>query len=132
MRLPLQHLATLLLACLFLATDAVASAAGRREVNDLRLVWLEAIDSPDGRSSAALVSPEARAVSQRVQSPSPLLVDVSTLVVYAQPGCRRLRMTIRAENALVGRSTQRRDQDWITEFNYCRDGTPPRTLEVRP
>jgi len=115
-----------------LLSASAALAAPAREVTDLRALWMSAIDSPDGRASGVFVSPEAKAIASQMKTTSPLQVQVTTIRTYAQDGCRRLQMTITAENAVVGPSAGPRNQDLVYAFNYCRDGRPPRSLEVKP
>lgn len=125
---PLLHLAPLVV--LSLCLDAHGAPAAPRAATDLRAMMMEAIDSTDGRASGDLVSKEALAIARHMKAPGPLHAEIHTLVRYAQEGCRRLQLTVRATNALVGASSQRHDQELIYAFDYCRTGYPPRSREV--
>lgn len=128
-----NHLLLPLLLATNIATAGAATATPpQREVTDLRALWMTAIDSPDGSARGVLVSPEMRAIAASMKTTSPLLVEVTTLKVYTQEGCRRLQMTIHARDAVIGPSPQPHNQDLVYGFNYCRDGRPPRSLEVKP
>ena len=133
--LPQRRLLLLLLVPLVapsLSLDAHGAPDAHRGVTDLRVLMLEAIDSGDGTASGDLVSKEALAIAARMKASGPLHAEIRTLARYAQDGCRRLQLIVRARNAQVGRESQRHDQDLIYDFDYCRSGYPPRSREVAP
>jgi hypothetical protein len=61
-------------------------------------------------------------------SAAPLLVEVSTLIVYRQPGCRRLNVHFQQRDVKIGDAPPS-DRELAFQLNYCRDGRAPRSLE---
>lgn len=103
----------------------------RRPVQDLREILLEAIDSPDGQARAVLTSGVADAITARFRAISPLFVDVTTLTRYAQPGCRRLRLSLWQEGVVLPGAVdanEPKSRSVSFDLNYCRDGLPPVSL----
>ncbi len=97
---------------------------------DLRAVLRQAIESADGTARTVLDGPDSAALRQGFGGAAALAVDVSTLKVYAQPGCRRLNLAFRVETPGPGSKSPHRVD---LGLNYCRDGSPPASLrEVRP
>jgi hypothetical protein len=103
-------------------------AALALEVTDLRPLLVAAIDAPDGTSSGLLAGPLAEVLRSRGVSAAPLLVEVSTLIVYRQPGCRRLNVRFQQRDVKIG-DTPPSDRELVFQLNYCRDGRPPQSLE---
>jgi hypothetical protein len=100
----------------------------RVSVENLRALMVAAIDSPTGQARGVLAGNDAASITQHFKASGPILVDVSTERRYQQPGCSRLKVSITQEGLhLPGFATpQRRTID--VGLNYCRDGTPPRSL----
>ncbi|WP_231497469.1 hypothetical protein [Methylibium sp. T29-B] len=108
--------------------SSMATAQERLPVPDARPLLLAAIDAPDGRAHGVLSGPMADAVTARFKATSPVYIDVITERRYAQPGCRRLKVSFWQDGVqLPGESgPRRRTIDF--GINYCRDGLPPRSL----
>lgn len=124
----------LTLSVLFAASHAaicVAAEAPRGVATDLRALFREAIDSPDGRVRATLRSSEAEVLTRQAGMTKPVVVDIDTETIYAQEGCRRLRVTFVLEGVRLepGASPQNRAMQY--GINYCRDGRPPQSLAVK-
>lgn len=109
-------------------SSSMVTAQERVAVPDARTLLLAAIDAPDGRAHGLLSGPMADAITARFKATSPVYIDVSTERRYAQPGCRRLKVSLWQDGVqLPGEpSPRRRTIDF--GINYCRDGLPPRSL----
>lgn len=121
----------ILLSVLVSAAGAVhAQAGGRIPVTDVRELLVGALDSPAGSVSGVLAGPFAQAIAQHFRTAAPLLVDITTLERYAQPGCARLNVRMQQDGVRLGdEPPQQRTIDF--GLDYCRDGTPPRSPEKR-
>jgi len=94
---------------------------------------LAALDSPDGEAHGFLVGEVADAISQRFNATTPIYIDVSTEMRYAQRGCSRLNVRfwqdgVQLPNYGAGGVQAPRRQTIDFGINYCRDGQPPRSL----
>jgi len=108
--------------------SAVPAVAGAHVVAELRPLLVAAIDAPDGAARGVLAGPAAEVLRRRGVSAEPLEVEVTTLKVYRQPGCRRLNVHF-AQRAVKLGDAPPRDHAIAFQLNYCRDGQPPRSLE---
>lgn len=115
-----------------LIMGALSSAASaepvRIPVQDFKVLLVQAIDAPDGKAHGILVGELATALSARMQTAAPILLDVSTLKRYRQEGCRRLNLRIRQDAVVLPGTTQPQSKFLDVGINYCRDGSPPRSL----
>ena len=117
-----------LLILLPLATGSVLCAAqheDRTAVDDVRLLLVEAIDSPSGEAHGRLTGEMARLLAQRFRTSAPLLIDVSTERRYKQPGCSRLKLSFTQEGVNLPGATAAERKSSDVGLNYCRDGKPP-------
>ncbi len=103
-------------------------SSSRVPVQDVRTLLVSAIDSPSGQAQGVLVGQTASLIVERFKAAGPILIDVSTERRYRQPGCSRLKLTFSQEGVhLPGAAgPERRTVD--IGLNYCRDGTPPKSL----
>ncbi len=99
-----------------------------RVVEDLRPLLVRAIDAPGGTSTGILAGSLAQVLRSHLISTDPLRVDVTTLKVYREPGCKRLNVQFRQSNVKLGNDPPV-DRELAFQLNYCRDGRPPRSLE---
>jgi hypothetical protein len=107
---------------------SIDATAGTRLVEGLRPLLIEAIDAADGAARGVLAGPPSEVLRRRGVSSEPLEVEVTTLKVYRQPGCRRLNVRF-AQRAVKTGDGPPQDRAMAFQLNYCRDGQPPRTLE---
>lgn len=110
------------------AMSLSGAAPASQVVADLRPLLIAAIDSSDGRSAGTLGGSLAEALRNRGISTAPLLVEVTTLRAYREPGCRRLNVRFQQREVRLG-DTPPTDRELAFQLNYCRDGRPPRSLE---
>lgn len=127
----MKRLLALLPALLAVVSPLVAGneeGVARVPVEDVRVLLISAIDSPTGQAQGVLIGEAARLITERFRATGPILIDVTTERRYRQPGCSRLKLTFSQEGVqLPGASgPERRTVD--IGLNYCRDGTPPKSL----
>lgn len=108
--------------------SSVSTAQERLPVADARPLLLAAIDAPDGRAHGVLSGPMADAITARFKATSPVYIDVSTERRFAQPGCRRLKVSFWQDGVQLPGEPSPRRQTIDFGINYCRDGLPPRSL----
>jgi hypothetical protein len=104
-------------------------SAARLAVEDFRELLVKAIDSSDGAARGMLVGPMADALSSRMKSTAPILVDVTTLRRYRQPGCSRLNVRFSQDGVVLPGEREPRKETLDLGMNYCKDGLPPRSLD---
>jgi hypothetical protein len=118
--------------CMVIAAGGAASAFAqdvtRMPVEDFRILLVSAIDSPTGEAHGILIGQTAQALTSRLKASSPILIDVSTLRRYRQPGCSRLNVRFSQQGVVLLGSREARTQTLDLGLNYCRDGQPPRSL----
>jgi hypothetical protein len=132
----LRHIA---IVCILSAASCVYAqqeAMNRPPVTDLRVLLIQALDSPQGRAQGKLVGEWADAITKKFSSSGikagDILVDVHTLKRYAQAGCSRLNIRLAQDGVLLPGAKQPRLQTMDIGLNYCRDGQPPKSLAVAP
>jgi hypothetical protein len=125
------------ISCILSAASCVHAqqeAMDRPPVTDLRVLLLQALDSPQGRAQGKLVGEWADAITKKFSSSGmkagDILVDVHTLKRYAQAGCSRLNIRLAQDGVLLPGAKQPRLQTMDVGLNYCRDGQPPKSLAV--
>ena len=125
---PRIRFATLPLALGLTVHGAMVMAQERIAVPDARPLMLAAIDAPDGRAHGLLSGPMADAITARFKATSPVYIDVVTERRYAQPGCRRLKVSFWQDGVQLPGEPGPRRRTIDFGINYCRDGLPPRSL----
>lgn len=113
---------------LMFVAGAVAAAPARTEVREIKPLLLVAIAAPDGRAAGVLRGADADAITHRFAASSPVFVDVSTLVRYAQPGCRRLAVRVWQEGVRLNAQEAPGTKSIEFGINYCSDGRPPASI----
>ena len=119
---------TNVLGLVLVLSSCMATAQERIAVPDARPLLLAAIDAPDGRAYGLLSGPMADAITARFKATSPVYIDVSTERRYAQPGCRRLKVSFWQDGVQLPGEPGPRRRTIDFGINYCRDGLPPRSL----
>lgn len=125
-------LKTVLYAMIALANfSALVQGAGvlRRPVEEVRPLLIEAIDAPAGEAHGRLTGQIADAIGRQFKTAEPINVDVTTLIHYAEDGCRRLSVLFWQEGVQLGKGEPAKRQTVEFGINYCRTGMPPRNLE---
>jgi hypothetical protein len=123
----------ILTACLLQSASEASAQPGqpfRRTVAEVKPLLIEAIDSSDGEAHGQLVGEVVDAIGRQFRTSSPVNVDVTTLVRYAQEGCRRLSVLIWQENVRLRPEAPGTRQSVEFGINYCRTGLPPQSLEL--
>lgn len=101
----------------------------RRPVEEVRPLLIEAIDAPAGEAHGRLVGKIADAIGRQFKTAEPINVDVTTLMRYAEEGCRRLSVLFSQDGVQLGQGVPAKRQTIEFGINYCRTGMPPRSLE---
>jgi hypothetical protein len=123
-----MKLFALVLSTAALAGSCNAQTIDRVPVEDFKVLMVAAIDSTSGDAHGILIGDMARAIAEKMQTTAPILVDVRTLRRYKQPGCSRLNVTFSQEGVVLPGAPAPRKQTMDIGINYCRDGSPPRSL----
>jgi hypothetical protein len=120
-----------LLLAIGLSTSSTWSAqpSTRLAVEDFRELLVKAIESEDGAAHGMLVGPVANALSSRMKTTAPILVDVTTLKRYQQPGCSRLSVRFSQDGVVLPGEDKPRRETLDLGMNYCKDGLSPRSLD---
>jgi hypothetical protein len=119
------------IAMLMLSTIGASFAdeqVSRTPVEDFRELLVAAIASPTGTAHGVLVGPMAEAITEGGGASGPVLLDVSTLRRYRQPGCARLNVRISQEGVRAPAARSPGKQTVDVGINYCRDGSAPKSL----
>lgn len=113
-----------LLGCILVAVIASvvqAEPATRIPVSDIKPLLRLAIDQ--GSAHGTLVGDGATFVRNRFGTTDPIEIDVRSIQILRDPGCRRLEVTTRQagviEKGIPG------DKRLTYQINYCRDGRMP-------
>ena len=113
-------------------TASDVDAVDRQAVTTVKPLLVTAIDQ--GEAHGVLVGQAAQYIAQTFKSAAPIEIDVKTVQVLGEPGCKRLAVTT-TQDGVVDFNRERRDTKrarmaFTYQFNYCRDGRTPRTNEV--
>ncbi len=110
----------LLLGIFILVGTAHAESVQRLPVTDLKPLLKRAIDH--GSAHGTLVGEAAAFMRRRFGADAPIEIDVRTIQILRDPGCRRLEVTTRQAAVLLRERAE--DQRLTYQLNYCRDGSP--------
>ena len=108
---------------LALASTGQALAAERAPVTSIKPLLLAAIDH--GEAHGTLVGEAAGFMRQRFKSSEAIEIDVKTLAILNEPGCKRLEVTTRQEGVAEAPNQQPARKAFIYQVSYCRDGRFP-------
>ena len=101
----------------------------RRPVEEVLPLLNEAIDAPAGEAHGRLTGQIADAIGRQFKTADPINVDVTTLIRYAEEGCRRLSVLFWLDGVQLEQGAPAKRQTVEFGINYCRTGMPPRSLE---
>jgi len=100
--------------------------AAQGPVADMRDALYAAITAPGGRYSGELRGDYATFVRTQLKTTSAVNVAVTTLRVFPQPGCRRLRAIVTAPGVTWrDQAGQQQSFSFTYEMNLCADGRAP-------
>jgi hypothetical protein len=107
-----------------LITLVCASVPARAD--EVQTIIRHAIDATDGTAKGVVVGPIAERFKATFKINAPVLMDVSTVKVYKQEGCRRLALRIYMPGGTVAdKNGQAQPIEMKSQLNMCRDGNPP-------
>lgn len=101
----------------------------RRQVEEVRPLMIEAIDAPTGEAHGRLTGQIADAIGRQFKTNEPINIDVTTLIRYAEEGCRRLSVLFWQDGVQLEQGVPAKRQTVEFGINFCRTGMPPRSLE---
>jgi hypothetical protein len=124
--------------CCFAAITLLALTASnvdaieRQAVTTVKPLLVTALDQ--GEAYGVLVGQAAQYIAQTFKSTAPIEIDVKTVQVLGEPGCKRLAVTT-AQDGVVDFNRERRDTKparmaFTYQLNYCRDGRMPQAKEA--
>lgn len=109
-----------------LLLSSTAWASPLESYPSIQPLVMQALDAPDGRASGILDGPLSEKLRAQLRTTADLAVEVSTLQVFAQAGCKRLAMRWRLPGVMVRLpSGERTEFEMTTALNMCKDGQPP-------
>ena len=113
-------------------TASNVGAADRQAVTTVKPLLVTALDQ--GEAHGVLVGQAAQYIAQTFKSTAPIEIDVKTVQVLREPGCKRLAVTT-AQDGVLDFNRERRDTKparmaFTYQLNYCRDGCTPQTKEA--
>ncbi len=68
------------------------------EYSNVKPFLLQELDHPDGITQGEITGPIADKFRTTTKSMSPVIVNVTTLKRFKQPGCNRLNLSLRQDN----------------------------------
>ena len=95
--------------------------------HDVQEALMHAMNSQDGRYRGELRGDFAALVRQKLNTTSPVFVDVSTIGAFRQKGCRRLQADITAPE-VTWTDPKTKAKEFLSlryQMNLCPDGSPP-------
>lgn len=96
----------------------------------MHVLLVAALQSPQGTAVGIFGGPMFRMMREHFKTDAPLLVDVTTIQRYAQPGCARLNLQISQQAVRMTATAAPEDRFVDLGLNYCTDGMPPKSLEM--
>ena len=113
-------------------TASNVGAIERQAVTTVKPLLVTAIDQ--GEAHGVLVGQAAQYIAHTFKSTAPIEIDVKTVQVLGEPGCKRLAVTT-AQDGVVDFNRERRDTKparmaFTYQLNYCRDGRMPQAKEA--
>jgi len=94
-------------------------------VDDMKPLVLMALRA--GEAHGILAGDAALFIKNKMGATTPLRVNVTTIKRYNQPGCARLNAQFLQDAVTLPGEQKAKNQEVDFQFNYCMDGSPPRT-----
>jgi hypothetical protein len=115
----------------FLITCACSPALGAnpsphlREVDNLKLLLIEALEAPDGKAKAFLTGPAIEMANKYFDAHGKLAAVVTREKRYRQPGCGRLKVVLHQMGVLDPITKERKTRASVYGMDYCTTGKAP-------
>lgn len=106
-------------------TQQPAPAQPVREVDNLKVLMLEALDAPDGKSKAILRGPMFDMAKKYFDARGNLVAIVTRTKRYRQAGCGRLQIVLHQLGVLDPVSKERKTRASVFGLDYCPNGKAP-------
>lgn len=124
----MRFISILIVAIVVAPAYGADKAIDHNPAQDVRDLMIAAIDSPSGTAHGFLKGKFAEAMTKRFHGKTPIHIDVSTEKRYAQKGCSRLKVLFWQDGVQLPEVPLPRKQTVEIGINFCRDGSPPRSL----
>jgi hypothetical protein len=110
-----------------LAGAVAAAAVSVAAANQLGEASRRVLEGESQMRSIEITDEFASYVRRTTGSDSRVFADISAVKTYRQPGCKRLRIVIRAPDAVAvdPQTGQRNSFKFDYEMDLCADGSPP-------
>ena len=104
----------------------LALAAAPARADESQHIIRRAIDAADGTAKGVIVGPVAERFKSTFKINAPVLMDVSTVKIFKQEGCRRLALRIYMPGGTItDKQGKHHPAEMKSQLNLCRDGNPP-------
>jgi len=120
-----MHTCFIRMLALALAAAALAQAAERSAVTSIKPLLLAAIEH--GEAHGKLTGEAANFMRERFKSTDAIEIDVRTLAILDEPGCKRLEVSTRQERVAEAPNQPATPRTLVYQVSYCRDGRFPAT-----
>jgi hypothetical protein len=121
MRTPAREMLALCLGlALTLACAGESLGAQRLRVTSVKPLLVAAIEQ--GQAHGELVGDAREFMRERFKSSAAIEIDVKTVAVLDDPGCKRLEVTTRQEGIIEATRQPPVNKQLVYQVSYCRDG----------
>ena len=104
--------------------SSISLASSLDQYASTKPLLLQALDEPSATIQGEMTGPIADKFKATTKSDSPVIVTVTTIKQFKQPGCSRLNLHFQQAN-VMDTSGKPRDIAVNIGINYCKNGDPP-------
>ena len=100
-------------------------AGAIREMDNLKILMIEALEAADGKARAFLTGPIIDMANKYFDAHGKMAAVVTREKRYRQPGCGRLKVVIHQRGVLDPVTKERNTRASVFGLDYCTDGKAP-------